>query len=112
MAVETIEELAKLIYEKAFWGNYNITLKEIEQILKDSSKKDERFYLFQRAFFSLEDPSVLWKFFSKEEIKDFISRINPNQRFKHLQDRIKIWRNLFLGENNRIPWLEWIDYDR
>lgn len=66
MAVETIEELAKLIYEKAFWGNYNITVEEIEQILKDFSKKDERFFLFQRAFLALKIHLFCGNFLAKK----------------------------------------------
>ena len=100
-------KVVKTIFEKAFWGDYNYTEEKIIQILSDPSKKDERFFIFQKALFNLKEPAILTKVFSEEEIKTYLRKIPTSQRFPWLSERVKIWRNVFLGENNDIPRAKW-----
>ena len=104
---ELIKQIAKTIFEEAFWGDYAYTEEDIAEILTDSSRKKERFFIFQKALFNLKEPAILTKVFSKEELKEYLAKISPNQKFPRLSERVKIWRNIFLGEKNEIPRAKW-----
>ena len=105
--MELIKQIAKIIFEEAFWGDYTYTEENIAEILADFSRKKERFFIFQKALFNLKEPAILTKVFPKEELKEHLAKIFPDQRFSWLSERVKIWRNIFLGEKNEIPRAKW-----
>ncbi len=82
-------------------------LEDVVRILKGDCDPYERFAMFERALFNPKEPAVLLKVFSKEEVKECLKRIPVEQRFEHLARRVKLWRNLFLGENHDVPGTRW-----
>ena len=104
---ENVKKAAKIIFEEAFWGDYEYTESDMEQILSDPSRETERFFIFQKALFNLKEPAILIKVFPEEEIRAYLRRVRTKQRFPWLEERIKIWRNVFLGENNEVPRAKW-----
>ncbi|OAG27579.1 hypothetical protein [Thermodesulfatator autotrophicus] len=102
-----IKKVAHTILKEAFWGDYTYNEEEIILILSDPSRQKERFFIFEKAFLNLKDPAILTKVFSDEEIKSYLKKISPHQRFSWLSQRIKVWRNIFLGEKNEIPRAKW-----
>ena len=107
MQKELIKQIAQKIFEEVFWGDYTYTVEDIIKILLNPSRKKERFFIFQKAFFNLKEPAILTKVFSEEELKEHLARISPHQKRPHLSERVKIWRNIFLGEKNEIPRAKW-----
>lgn len=107
MKKENIKKAAKIIFEEAFWGDYKYTESDVEQILSEPSRETERYFIFQKALFNLKEPAILTKVFPEEEIKTYLRRIRTKQRFSWLEERIKIWRNVFWGEKNEIPRIKW-----
>jgi hypothetical protein len=82
-------------------------VEDIIQILLSPSRKKERFFIFQKALLNLKEPAILTKVFPKEELKEHLARVSPRQRQSHLSERVKVWRNIFLGEKNEIPRAKW-----
>ncbi len=104
---ENLKRIAETICKEAFWGDYNYTAKDILEIISDPSREKERFFIFQKALFNLKEPWILTKIFSHKEIQTFLKQIRPNQKFAWLTERIKIWRNIFLGERNELLKTKW-----
>ncbi len=94
-------------YKKATWGNTSETPDDWFRIV-ESGDDGERFRLFERLFREDSSGAITRRLFSTTQIADFIARFNRPYDRAHLEKKRKVWRAVYLDEQQTVPELEWV----
>lgn len=93
-------------HRRTTWGNTTVTAEEWKRILEGDDKEQRRM-LFEHLFFESTDGSDVRTLFSREEIRDYLSRLDKPFARPHVERRRRVWRWVYCGIREAVPELDW-----
>lgn len=101
-----IEALSSALVH-ASWGNNRESMAKLAAIIQSGDSREKR-RLFKRFFLEGVPGSAIKALFDKEDIKSYLRSMNRHLPRSIQEKRRKVWRHLYLGENETIPELDWV----
>ena len=104
---DRLRDAVEKAYEKATWGNTTETPDDWLRIIR-SGDDAERSRLFERLFREDFDGTITRRIFSSAQIAQYVAMLDRPYHRAHLEKKRKVWRAVYLDEEQTVPELEWI----
>ncbi len=99
----------ELELKKIFW-DYNINYEEIHNIIKSNDIRKKK-WILAKLLGNLKNPFEIFHVFPKDEFIKVLPLLEEKVFYHYFQKRrLKIFKNIYLKENNIIPEAEWKTY--
>ncbi|TVR55897.1 MAG: hypothetical protein EA426_14480 [Spirochaetaceae bacterium] len=104
---DRLREAVREAFNKTSWGNTTETVDDWLRIVR-SGNEVEQARLFERLFREDSDGAITRRLFSPTQIARFIATFDRPYDRAHLEKKRKVWRAVYLDEQQTVPELEWL----